>query len=47
MRSCIVSRVVLGGGTAYFPNLKERIGLEPIETKAFGSRVVYVRYRRT
>jgi len=41
-----VSPVVLGGGTPFFPNLKERIGLELIETKTFGSRVVYVRYRR-
>ena len=41
-----VSPVVLGGGTPYFPALDERIDLELIETRRFGSRVVYVRYRR-
>jgi dihydrofolate reductase len=41
-----VSPVVLGGGTPYFPALDERINLELVETRAFGSRVVYVRYRR-
>jgi len=38
--------VVLGGGTRYFPALDERINLELVETQTFGSRVVYVRYRR-
>jgi dihydrofolate reductase len=41
-----VSPVVLGGGTPYFPVLEERLDLELVETKTFGSRVVYVRYRR-
>ena len=41
-----VSPVVLGGGTPYFPALDERINLELVETRTFGSRVVYVRYRR-
>jgi dihydrofolate reductase len=41
-----VSPVVLGGGTPYFPVLNERINLELVETRTFGSRVVYVRYRR-
>jgi dihydrofolate reductase len=41
-----VSPVVLGGGTPYFPALQERIDLELVETRTFGSRVVYVRYRR-
>jgi dihydrofolate reductase len=41
-----VSPVVLGGGTPYFPPLDERISLELVETRTFGSRVVYVRYRR-
>jgi dihydrofolate reductase len=41
-----VSSVVLGGGTPYFPALEERISLELVETRTFGSRVVYVRYRR-
>src|SRR6266516_1290924 len=41
-----ISPVVLGGGTTYFPALDERINLELVETQTFGSRVVYVRYRR-
>ena len=41
-----VSPVVLGGGTPYFPAMEERIELELVETRTFGSRVVYVRYRR-
>jgi dihydrofolate reductase len=41
-----VSPVVLGGGTPFFPVLDERIDLELVETRTFGSRVVYVRYRR-
>jgi dihydrofolate reductase len=36
--------VVLGGGTRYFPTLDERIDLQLVETRSFGSRVVYVRY---
>jgi dihydrofolate reductase len=40
-----VSPVLLGGGTPYFPTLDERVKLELIETKTFGSRVVYLRYR--
>lgn len=38
--------VVLGGGTPYFSALEERINLELGETTTFGSRVVYLRYRR-
>lgn len=41
-----VGPVVIGGGTPYFPALDERINLELIETRTFGSRVVYLRYRR-
>jgi dihydrofolate reductase len=41
-----VNPVVLGGGTPYFPALDERIDLELVETRTFGSRVVYLRYRR-
>jgi dihydrofolate reductase len=42
-----VKPVVLGGGTRYFPALDARIDLELVETRTFGSRVVYVRYQRT
>jgi dihydrofolate reductase len=41
-----VSPVLLGGGTPYFPPLEKRIDLALIETRLFGSRVVYLRYRR-
>jgi dihydrofolate reductase len=41
-----VSPVVLGGGTPYLPALEERVNLELLETRTFGSRVLYVRYRR-
>ena len=41
-----VSPVLLGGGTPYFPTLDEKINLELVETKTFGSRVVYLCYRR-
>jgi len=41
-----VSPVLLGGGTPFFPPLPKRIALELIETRTFGSRVVYSRYRR-
>ncbi len=41
-----VSPVVLGGGTSFFPALDRRVDLELIETRTFGSRVVYSRYRR-
>jgi dihydrofolate reductase len=42
-----VNPVVVGGGTPYFPALEDRIDLELLETRTFGSRVVYVRYART
>jgi dihydrofolate reductase len=41
-----VSPVLLGGGTPYFPRSEKKIGLELIETRTFGSRVVYLRYGR-
>lgn len=41
-----VSPVLLGGGTAYFPTLEKGIDLELIETRTFGSLVVYLRYGR-
>jgi dihydrofolate reductase len=39
-----VRPVLLGGGTPYFPALGERVELELLETRTFGSRVVYLRY---
>ena len=42
-----VNPVVLGGGTPYFPEGRDRLDLELAETHTFDSRVVYLRYRRT
>jgi dihydrofolate reductase len=41
-----VRPVVLGGGTPYFPPRDAAIELELLETRMFGSRVVYLRYSR-
>jgi dihydrofolate reductase len=41
-----VNPVVLGGGTPFFPALDEKVDLELVETRTFGGRVVYLRYRR-
>jgi dihydrofolate reductase len=38
--------IVLGGGTPYFPPLAKKLDLELAETRAFGSGVVCLRYRR-
>ena len=38
--------VVIGGGTPFLPPVPEDVPLELIETRTFGSRVVYERYRR-
>ena len=42
-----VKPTIVGGGTPFFPALDERIDLELVETRTFGSRVVYLRYRLT
>jgi dihydrofolate reductase len=39
-----VSPIVLGAGTPFFPPLQERIELELVETRTFGSRVQYLHY---
>ena len=39
-----INPVLLGGGTRYFPALGERTDLELLETRTFGSSVVYLRY---
>jgi dihydrofolate reductase len=38
--------VVIGGGTPFLPPVPEHVPLELIETRTFGSRVIYERYRR-
>ena len=40
-----VSPVLLGGGTPYLPPLDETVNLELVDSKTFGARVVYLRYR--
>ena len=36
--------VILGAGTSFFPAVDDRIGLKLVETRTFGSGVVYLRY---
>ena len=38
--------IVGGGGTPYLPPVTEDLRLDLIETRTFGSRVIYERYRR-
>jgi dihydrofolate reductase len=38
--------VVVGGGTPFLPPVTEDVPLEPIESRAIDSRVIYERYRR-
>ncbi len=40
-----VSPVVLGGGTPFFPAGMKRTNLELVETRTFGSQIVYLHYR--
>jgi dihydrofolate reductase len=37
--------VLTGGGTPFFPRRERRVDLELLETRAFSSGVVYLRYR--
>jgi dihydrofolate reductase len=39
-----VQPVILGAGMHFFAPLDERIGLKLLETRTFGSGVVYLRY---
>jgi dihydrofolate reductase len=39
--------VLVGGGTPFLPPVSEDVPLELIETRTFGSRVVYERYARS
>jgi dihydrofolate reductase len=39
--------VVVGGGTPFLPPVTEDIALELIETRTFGSRVIYERFRQS
>lgn len=41
----MVSPVLVGGGTPFFPAAGRRVDLELIETRTYASRVVYLAYR--
>jgi dihydrofolate reductase len=41
----VVYPVLLGGGIPFFPQRERRLDLELIESRTFGSRAVYQRYR--
>jgi hypothetical protein len=38
--------VVVGGGTPFLPPVTENVRLDLVETRTFGSRVIYERYGR-
>jgi dihydrofolate reductase len=38
--------VVVGGGTPYLPPVTDELRFDLLETRTFGSRVIYERYRR-
>jgi dihydrofolate reductase len=38
--------VLVGGGTPFLPPVTEDVPLDLVETRTFGSRVIYERYRR-
>lgn len=39
--------VIVGGGTSFLPPVTSSLRLDLLETRTFGSRVIYERYRRT
>lgn len=39
--------IVVGGGTPHLPPVADTVPVELIETRTFGERVIYERYRRT
>ncbi|ROQ26393.1 dihydrofolate reductase [Streptomyces sp. PanSC19] len=41
----VVHPVLVGGGIPFFPRRERRVDLELVETRTFGSQVVYLRYR--
>ncbi|MFD3729139.1 dihydrofolate reductase family protein [Streptomyces sp. NPDC058671] len=41
----MVHPVLVGGGIPFFPPHQRRVDLELVETRTYGSRVVYLRYR--
>jgi len=41
----VIYPVLVGGGIPFFPQRERRVDLELVETRTFGARVVYLRYR--
>ncbi|WP_030542181.1 dihydrofolate reductase family protein [Streptomyces albus] len=41
----MVHPVLVGGGTPFFPRHERRVDLDLVETRTFGSKAVYLRYR--
>lgn len=41
----MVHPVLVGGGIPFFPHRERRVDLELVETRTFGAKVVYLRYR--
>jgi dihydrofolate reductase len=41
----MVYPVLVGGGIPFFPRRERRVDLELVETRTFGSKFVYLRYR--
>ncbi|MGW2824740.1 dihydrofolate reductase family protein [Streptomyces sp. NPDC001443] len=41
----VVYPVLVGGGIPFFPRNERRVDLDLVETRTFGSKFVYVRYR--
>jgi dihydrofolate reductase len=40
-----VCPVLVGGGIPFYPQSERRVDLELVESRTFGSRTVYLRYR--
>ena len=38
--------IMVGGGTSFLPQVTDHVQLDLIETRTFGTRVIYERYRR-
>ena len=38
--------IVVGGGTPFLPAVTDDVPLDLVETRTFGSQVIYERYRR-
>jgi hypothetical protein len=45
-RACSPNPVVVGGGTPFLPPVTEDVRLDLVDTRTFGSRVIYQRYGR-